>query len=126
MQVYADFTLYHDGVYRHVLGDFVGYHAVKIIGWGHENGLPYWLAANSWDTRWGQDGFFKIVRGENHCGIESHVNAAMPKFNHDAWSVKLTIFCTMSGLGVFIVLCIFLQVYCEKRKMVHSRLESVE
>jgi hypothetical protein len=24
--------------------------AVRVIGWGVDNGVPYWLAANSWGT----------------------------------------------------------------------------
>ena len=32
----------HAGVYQYVSGAFVGYHAVKMIGWGVENGTPFW------------------------------------------------------------------------------------
>lgn len=47
------------GVYKHVTGDMLGGHAVKIIGWGEENGTPYWLVANSWNTDWGDKGMKK-------------------------------------------------------------------
>ncbi|XP_066554666.1 cathepsin B [Amia ocellicauda] len=77
--VYEDFLLYKSGVYRHVTGSAVGGHAIKILGWGEENGTPYWLAANSWNTDWGDNGFFKILRGEDHCGIESEIVAGIPK-----------------------------------------------
>lgn len=50
--VYADFPLYKSGVYRHVSGEMVGGHAIKVLGWGVENGRKYWLAANSWNTNW--------------------------------------------------------------------------
>jgi len=33
----------------------------------------YWLAANSWNTDWGMDGFFKIAKGVNEGQIESMV-----------------------------------------------------
>lgn len=49
-----------------------GGHAIKIIGWGVENDTPYWLVANSWNTSWGEKGFFKILRGANECGIENN------------------------------------------------------
>ncbi|KAJ8728191.1 hypothetical protein PYW08_016576 [Mythimna loreyi] len=76
--VYADFGSYRDGVYRHTKGSKLGNHAIKILGWGVENGLKYWLVANSWNTHWGDKGYFKILRGENHCGIEGEVVAGEP------------------------------------------------
>ncbi|XP_067116152.1 cathepsin B [Osmerus mordax] len=77
--VYEDFVSYKSGVYQHVSGSALGGHAIKIMGWGEEDGTPYWLATNSWNTDWGDNGFFKILRGENHCGIESEVVAGIPQ-----------------------------------------------
>ena len=37
-------------------GAALGGHAVKMIGWGEENGTPYWLIANSWNSDWGDHG----------------------------------------------------------------------
>ncbi|XP_077096059.1 cathepsin B isoform X2 [Siphateles boraxobius] len=76
--VYEDFLLYKSGVYQHLSGSALGGHAIKILGWGEENSVPYWLAANSWNTDWGDNGFFKILRGEDHCGIESEIVAGIP------------------------------------------------
>jgi len=42
-------------------------------------GTPYWLVANSWNYDWGDKGTFKILRGQDHCGIESGVVAGLPK-----------------------------------------------
>lgn len=67
------------GVYQHVTGTVAGGHAIRILGWGMENNVPYWLCANSWSTRWGDNGFFKILRGSNHCDIESQITAGIPK-----------------------------------------------
>ena len=47
--VYADFPSYKSGVYQHTSGDELGGHAIKILGWGSENGTPFWLVANSWN-----------------------------------------------------------------------------
>ncbi|XP_061563160.1 cathepsin B-like [Cololabis saira] len=76
--VYEDFLQYKTGVYQHVTGGMLGGHAIKILGWGEENGTPYWLVANSWNSDWGDKGYFKIKRGNNECGIESEVVAGMP------------------------------------------------
>lgn len=72
--VYGDFETYRSGVYKHTTGDFLGGHAVEMIGWGNENGEDYWLIKNSWNEEWGNGGFFKIARGSNECGIEGGVS----------------------------------------------------
>jgi len=77
--VFSDFPNYKSGVYQHTTGDMLGGHAIKILGWGVEDGTPYWLVANSWNTHWGLGGFFKILRGSDHCGIESGVVAGVPR-----------------------------------------------
>lgn len=72
MMVYNDFFTYKSGVYSYKLGNFAGYHAIRVIGWGVELGSPYWLCANSWGTSWGLLGFFKILRGSNMAMIDSY------------------------------------------------------
>ncbi|OAY81147.1 Cathepsin B, partial [Ananas comosus] len=77
--VYEDFAHYKSGVYKHVTGDVMGGHAVKLIGWGtSDKGEDYWLLANQWNRGWGDDGYFKIARGTNECGIEEDVVAGLP------------------------------------------------
>jgi len=80
--VYADFLNYKSGVYQYTSGDLLGGHCVKIIGWGVEQGLPYWLINNSWTTYWGNKGQFKILRGQDECGIEDSVVAGMPSYSN--------------------------------------------
>ncbi|XP_015792119.1 cathepsin B [Tetranychus urticae] len=77
--VYSDFLSYSSGVYQRHSHDQLGGHAIRILGWGVEDGIDYWLVANSWNTDWGDQGYFKIRRGTNECGIESKVNAGLPK-----------------------------------------------
>ncbi|XP_052777538.1 uncharacterized peptidase C1-like protein F26E4.3 [Mya arenaria] len=92
-KVQADFFMYQSGVYRY---SRVGpeprdernlYHSVRIIGWGEERVgrrvLKYWRCANSWGTDWGEDGYFRIARGENECEIESFVVGAWGKVAGD-------------------------------------------
>ncbi|RDX71752.1 Cathepsin B-like protease 2, partial [Mucuna pruriens] len=77
--VYEDFAHYKSGVYKHVTGFELGGHAVKLIGWGTtDDGEDYWLLANQWNREWGDDGYFKIRRGTNECGIESDVTGGLP------------------------------------------------
>lgn len=75
--VYQDFYNYNTGVYHHVSGSMLGGHAIKVLGWGNENGMDYWLCANSWGSSWaGLGGFFKIKQGD--CGINDQIYACTP------------------------------------------------
>jgi len=69
--VYTDFENYVSGIYHHVSGGMAGGHAVKIVGWGVEDGTEYWKVANSWNPHWGESGYFRIKFGEG--GIDSEV-----------------------------------------------------
>jgi cathepsin B len=77
--VYQDFLTYKSGVYQRKSNQFLGGHAVKMMGWGVENGVKYWLIANSWNPNWGDHGYFKIIRGNDECGIEDGGVAGTPK-----------------------------------------------
>merc|ERR1712083_473574 len=74
--VYSDFENYAGGIYKHITGSSVGGHAVKIVGWGVEDSTKYWKVANSWNPYWGENGYFRILRGSNECNIESQVAAS--------------------------------------------------
>lgn len=69
-EVFADFLTYKGGVYQRKKGRFLGGHAVKVVGYGVDNGVKYWTIANSWNENWGEKGFFRILRGNNECEIE--------------------------------------------------------
>ncbi|KAF4753394.1 hypothetical protein FOZ63_028401, partial [Perkinsus olseni] len=77
--IYEDFLAYKSGVYykKNATEFGIGLHAVKIIGWGEENGEDYWLVANSWNEDWGDRGLCKIAFGQ--CGIEDQLLGGTPK-----------------------------------------------
>jgi cathepsin B len=71
--VYSDFMNYGSGIYTHVSGTFQGGHAVKIVGWGTDASLGlYWIVANSWNTSWGEQGFFRIQHGQVGIDVQPH------------------------------------------------------
>ncbi|KAH0573016.1 Cathepsin B [Spironucleus salmonicida] len=68
--VFSDFMYYESGIYEHTSGSLEGGHAVMFVGYGEENGTPYWTVKNSWGNSFGENGFFRIIRGQNECEIE--------------------------------------------------------
>ena len=64
--VYDDFVNYRRGIYVKTSDKLLGVHSVKIIGWGYDYWwrVNYWIVANSWSTRWGDGGYFKIQFGQ--------------------------------------------------------------
>ncbi|XP_050420957.1 tubulointerstitial nephritis antigen-like [Adelges cooleyi] len=88
MKVSRDFFIYKTGVYKCsslASGSRTGYHAVRIVGWGEEYQggklVKYWIVSNSWGQWWGEEGYFRILKGTNECQIEDFVIAAWADIN---------------------------------------------
>merc|ERR1719266_228289 len=64
----SGFGNYQIGVFNGCSSNSIN-HAVVVVGYGTENGNPYWLVKNSWGSNWGDNGYIKMFRGNSICGI---------------------------------------------------------
>ncbi|MAJ81494.1 MAG: hypothetical protein CMF41_01110 [Legionellales bacterium] len=64
------FELYSSGVMKkHHCGKDID-HAVLVVGYTED----YWIIKNSWGTDWGENGYFRLERGKNACGINTYAS----------------------------------------------------
>lgn len=58
-------------------------HSVLLVGFGKSksvegrrprpgHSIPYWILKNSWGPDWGEEGYFRLHRGSNTCGITKY------------------------------------------------------
>eukprot|EP00922_Rhytidocystis_sp_ex-Travisia-forbesii_P027550 GHVS01040366.1.p1 GENE.GHVS01040366.1~~GHVS01040366.1.p1 ORF type:complete len:404 (-),score=62.12 GHVS01040366.1:209-1420(-) len=72
--VTPDFQHYKSGVYSSNncrSGEREVNHAVLLVGYGVDSstGMSYWTVKNSWSVDFGENGYFRIQRGVNMCGL---------------------------------------------------------
>ena len=99
MEVYEDFFDYTGGIYEHVWGNFTDYHLVNMVGYNDTE--HYWICKNSWNTSWGENGWFRIRYGE--CGIETMNAYIEPPIIESIMKVNKTVFDETAGEWVDLI-----------------------
>lgn len=71
-------SLYEDNIFFQEVK-----HSTTIVGYGEENGVKYWICMNSYGKNWGENGYYRVLRGENEMRIES-----MPEFFNIDFTIR--------------------------------------
>jgi cathepsin X len=60
IEVTQSFHAYTGGIYSEHKISWNLNHQISVVGWGKENGVEYWIGRNSWETYWGEGGYFRF------------------------------------------------------------------
>lgn len=63
----TEFQYYKSGVISISNCPTIINHAVFLVGWDEDS----WIVKNHWSENWGEKGYFRVVKGQNMCGINS-------------------------------------------------------
>ncbi|MCM0605172.1 MAG: hypothetical protein KA715_03710 [Xanthomonadaceae bacterium] len=67
MRVYSDFLSYKSGVYKNTSKNFIGGHAVVIVGF--DDRKQAWIIKNSWGEQWGESGFAYVAYSDEDTAV---------------------------------------------------------
>ncbi|XP_014460387.2 procathepsin L [Alligator mississippiensis] len=73
-----EFHFYRKGVFSDSHCSQTVSHAMLAVGYGttQEDGKSkdYWILKNSWSERWGEQGYIRLWKGDNHCGVANQAS----------------------------------------------------
>ncbi|XP_053601744.1 uncharacterized protein LOC128670253 [Plodia interpunctella] len=64
-----NFKFYRGGILRTCDPNIKYNHALLIVGYGSENGVPYWIIKNSWGDEYGEKGYIRLIRSNPDCRV---------------------------------------------------------
>ncbi|KAL6864928.1 hypothetical protein ACP4OV_016079 [Aristida adscensionis] len=68
------FRFYHAGVFPGKDCDSHPNHGLTVVGYGSHDKTKYWLLKNQWGESWGENGYMRLERGTNACGIAKYAS----------------------------------------------------
>jgi cathepsin F len=52
-------------------------HGVSAVAFGVDGSQKYWTIRNSWGASWGEEGYYRIIRGTGACGLNTAMTTAL-------------------------------------------------
>jgi C1A family cysteine protease len=69
---------YTGGIMRNCYGTQLD-HGVLVVGFDDAHSPPYWIVKNSWAASWGENGYIRLEKGTNQCGLNQDPSSSIAK-----------------------------------------------